>query len=39
MYQMRDKSLFNDKFRHSVKRVFQSVGLAPIFSESDHQGN
>jgi hypothetical protein len=29
MYAMRDQSLLNDKFRNSVKWVFQSVGLAP----------
>jgi hypothetical protein len=38
MYAMREQSLLNDKFRNSVKRVFQSVGLAPIVSENDPQG-
>jgi hypothetical protein len=38
MSAMRDQTLLNDKFRNSVKLVFQSVGLAPIVSENDPQG-
>ena len=38
MYEMRNQSLLNEKFRNSVKRVFQSVGLAPIVSENNPQG-
>jgi hypothetical protein len=31
---VRDRSLLNDKFHLSVQRVFVSVGLAPIVSDS-----
>ena len=38
MFEMRERSLLHERFRESVKRVFQSVGLAPITTESDPIG-
>jgi hypothetical protein len=38
MFEMRQKSLLTDKFRASVLRVFQSVGLSPIITETDPIG-
>jgi hypothetical protein len=38
MYEMRERSLLHERFRESVKRFFQSVGLAPITTESDPIG-
>ena len=38
MFEMREQSLLNDSFKHSLSRVFQSVGLAPIVSSTDPVG-
>jgi hypothetical protein len=35
MFEMRQQSLMSDSFKLSLSRVFQSVGLAPIFSSTD----
>jgi hypothetical protein len=38
MFQMREESMLKDSFKLSVHRVFQSVGLCPIITDSDPTG-